>query len=244
MKDKICFVSDANQENYIRQFNKKIESLPDDFDFDYYVSTTNSDMITNKYDKLKVFDSNEMMKRDHRMEKYEFLTKNMKLYFYPSNIRRHIINKAFEDGYDYVVWNDCDVKFNTTKENFINELKKYEINKIYTQCSIYRYGNNGNQSPFDNCDRVIEDFNNKKSKNDLKVHDGPVAVYYLDKQKQKDYIKTWDDVTFYGYEKPYSTQRGAERPHTEVYAILFNDIDVEYSTRRCFVIKHDSNVHY
>ena len=241
---KICFVSDANQENYIKQFNDKIESLPEDFDFHYYVSTNIPDMVTKKYPKLKVFDLSELQNRTKNTLVYEELKNKSNLFHYPANIRRHIINKAFEDGFDYVVWNDCDVKFNTTVELFIEEIKKYNINTIYTQSSIYRYGNHGNQAPFGGCDQVLEDFNQKDKKEKLKIHDGPTAIYFLDENTKKNYIKVWDEITLYGYEKPYSYQRGAERPPAEVYAVTFNDLNIEYIKRRCFHIKHDESIKY
>lgn len=241
---KICFVSDANQENYIKQFNSKIENLPEDFDFIYYVCTNIPDMITNKYDKLKIFSLSDLQKRDEKTIEYEVLEKGVNLFKYPANIRRHIINKAFEDGFDYVVWNDCDVQFSTTKELFLIELEKFKINNIYTQNSIYRFGNGGNQAPFGGCDIVLKDFKSEDKKTRLKIHDGPTAVYYFDKETQKNYIKSWDEITLYGYQKPYSYQRGAERPPAEVYAVAFNNIDILHTTHRCFIIRHDNEIKY
>jgi hypothetical protein len=244
IENKICFVSDANQENYVKQFNDKIESLPKDFDFTYYVCTNLPDMVTKKYPKLKVFDLNELQNRTKETLEYEKLKDDVKLAHYPANIRRHIINKAFEDGFDYVVWNDCDVKFSNTVDAFIQELKNFKINTIYTQNVIYRYGNRGNQGPFTGCDQVLEYFNHKDKKEKLKIHDGPTAIYFFDEDTKKKYIKVWDDITLYGYEKPYTHKKGGSRPMTEVYTITFNEIDIEPLNKVMFKIKHEHNIKY
>ena len=66
INEKICFVSEANQKNYINQFNNKINSLPGWFNFSYYVSTDDTQSITNTYPKLKVFDVADLQKEQRR----------------------------------------------------------------------------------------------------------------------------------------------------------------------------------
>lgn len=244
-KYKICFVSEANQPNYVEQFNNKINSLPDWFDFDYYVNTDSPESICSNYEKLKVFNLLDLQKRTPATLKYEELKVGCKLYTYPSNIRRHIINQGFEDGFDYVIWNDCDVSIKTNRERFLSHIENLTINTIYTQNSIYRYGVSSNQGPFQGCDAPLKHFDIEHKKDQMKIHDGPTAIYYLDPQTQKNYINCWDQVTQYGYEKPYSShQKGAERPPCETYAVAMNDIDIKSLSVSHFAIKHDPSIKY
>jgi hypothetical protein len=240
----VCFVTEANQENYVNQFNNKIENLPEDFDFTYYVSSNLPNRITKKYNNLKIFNLEELQDRDMRTKQYEVITDNMPFFHYPNNIRRHIINKAFEDGFEYIVWNDCDVEFITTKNFFLEELKTFKINTIYTQHCIYRYGTSTNQRPFEGCDVVLKYFDSENKKPQLKIHDGPTAIYFFDKRTQKKYIEKWDDIVLYGYENPYSHQRSNERAPAEVYAVAFSDIDISHINERCFHARHDFGIRY
>jgi hypothetical protein len=244
INEKICFVSEANQPNYVEQFNNKINSLPDWFDFSYYVSTDNLRSVTNAYSKLKVFDIAELQKRTEQTEQYEQIQRGSKLMKYPSNVRRHIIHKAFEDGFNYVIWNDCDVFLKTDEDRFIKEMQNLEINTIYTQNSIYRINKSSNQHPFGGCDRVLSDFNISDLKNRMKIHDGPTAIYYFDRDVQRKYIEAWDNITLYGYQKPYSHQRGAERPPAEVYAVTISDVEIKSLSQTQFLIKHDESIKY
>jgi hypothetical protein len=242
--DKICFVSEANQPNYTTQFNKKIKSLPFWFDFSYYVSTDDPQSITNTYSKLKIFDIADLQKRTEETKKYEQIQRDSKLFKYPANIRRHIICKAFEDGFNYVVWNDCDVLLKTNEDKFLKEIQNFEINTIYTQNSVYSINKSSNQHPFAGCDRVLSDFNISDLKNRMKIHDGPTAIYYFDRDVQRKYIEAWDNITLYGYQNPYSYQRGAERPPAEVYAVTISDVDIKSLSRTQFLIKHDQSIKY
>ena len=244
LNDKICFVSEANQPNYTTQFNKKIKSLPPWFNFSYYVSTDDPQSITNTYSKLKVFDITDLQKRTEETKKYEQIQRDSKLFKYPANIRRHIIHKAFEDGFNYVVWNDCDVFLKTNEDKFLKEIQNFEINTIYTQNSVYSINKSMNQSPFKGCDKVLSKFNICELKERMKIHDGPTAIYYLDKSVQKKYIKTWDEITLYGYQEPYSHQKGAERPPTEVYAVTASGVKLKHLSHIHFSINHDLSIKY
>ena len=72
----VCFVGNANQPNYINQFNQKIKQLPSDFDFDFYVCTDQPSLIKSDYKKLKelagfnvnvFFDTKGKLKLDKKM---------------------------------------------------------------------------------------------------------------------------------------------------------------------------------
>jgi hypothetical protein len=244
--DSVCFVGNANQPKYIDQFNTKISNLPKDFDFDFYICTDNPSLINQGYKKLKVFDLNVLQQRTPETLGYEDLKSGVKLRFYPSNIRRHIINQAFIDGFDYVVWSDGDALPIANKNTFLQELSTYSINSVHTQNAIFRFREDGegNQQPFTNCDKVLKYLGLNSQKKNLKVHDGPTAIYYLDKKMQKSFIKSWDDITLYGYQKPFFLEGNHSRPNS-VYTFIINNISLEYTkNKRLFRIKHDSSVWY
>jgi len=239
-------VGNANQPKYIEQFNSKIQNLPKDFDFDFYVCTDNPSLVNRDYQKLKVFNLNSLQQRTPETLSYEKLNPGVKLRFYPSNIRRHIIHQAFVDGFDYVVWSDCDALPIASKNKFLRELSSYKINSVHSQNIIFRFREDGqgNQQPFTNCDIVLKHLGLSSQKKNLKVHDGPTAIYYLDKKMQKSFIKSWDDITLYGYQKPFFREGHHSRPNC-AYTFVMNDISLNYTkSKTLFRIKHDRSVWY
>jgi len=242
----VCFVGNANQPNYISQFNQKIKQLPSDFDFDFYVCTDEPSLIKQEYRRLKVFDLKDLQKRTPETLKYEKLIPGVKLRQYPSNIRRHIISQAFEDGFDYVVWTDVDALPVASSDAFLREFTTYNLNSVHTQNAIFSTKNStGNQQPFTNCDRVLEYLNLSEKKHLLKVHDGPTAIYYLDKEMQKDFIDSWDKITLYGYEKPFHNSNGHHSRPNCAYTFIMNDVSLNYTkSRNLFRITHDREVWY
>lgn len=245
-KEKVCFVGGALQANYIKQFNDKIDSLPEDFDLPYYVYTDSPEDITKSYDKLKVFSLTDLKKRTPETAKYEFVEGSTKLYSYPQNTRRDIINKAVEDGYECIIWNDCDAKLVAKQSNLLDTLSNLKVNNIYTQGSIYRNlpNTHGNKAPFYNCKKVINELNLKASEESLNIHDGPVCLYYFDSDTFSKYIEMWDKVTEYAYKTVYAHKGGHERPSVEVYAIAAAQVGVQHLNRQMFKIQHDLSIQY
>lgn len=245
-KEKICFVGGALQANYVKQFNDKIESLPEDFDLTYYVYTDLPEDITKSYDKLKVFSLTDLKKRTPATQKYEFVEGSTKLYSYPQNTRRDIINKAIEDGYECIIWNDCDAKLVANQSILIDTINTLEINNIHTQGSIYRNAPNvqGNKAPFYNCSKVINELELNVSEASLNVHDGPVCLYYFDNNTFKKYIEMWDKVTEYAYKTVYAHKGGHERASVEVYAIAGAGVGVQHLNRQMFKVQHDLSIQY
>jgi len=242
----VCFVGNANQPNYINQFNSKISNLPKDFNFDFYVCTDTPALIKQDYKKLKVFDLKVLQQRTPETLTYEVLKPGVKLRFYPSNIRRHIISQAFNDGFEYVVWSDGDAAPIANSNTFLKEFSMYDLNSVHTQNVIFKFREDGkgNQQPFTNCERVLKYLGLTSQKNNLKVHDGPTAIYYLDKKMQKSFIDSWDKITLYGYENPFFLEGHHSRPNS-AYTFIMNDITLSYTkNKRLFKIKHENSIRY
>lgn len=242
---KVCFVTGAVQENYINQLNTKLSKLVSDFKFPYYVYSDQPDKIDSSYENLKIYDFTELTKRTPGTVPYEVVSGTTKLSEFPQNSRRHIINQAFTDGYEYVIWNDVDVDLVKPTETLLDVLSKLKINNIYTQFSIYRNDpeREGNKRPFILCKEGLVDLGISANIDDLLIHDGPLAIYYFDEETKRQYIKTWDAATEYAYN--HGIDRGGHnRPGVEVYAIAQTGVGVEHIIKHPFTVKHDRSVHY
>ena len=246
-KSKVCFITAAIQKNYVDQFNNKVNNLPKEFDFNFYVLTDLPQDITTSYPKLTVLNFYDIKKRTPETDKYETVDGSTALTSYPNNTRRHIIKRALDDGFKYIIWNDNDVSFNKPIDELLLYMEKFKINSIYTQNSIYRNKENSDGTtpkPFDNCDKVINHFNFDIDKKDLKIHDGPTCIYYLDTKVSSKFIKTWDKVTEYAYQNPYAHKGGHERPSVEVYAIAVAQLNIDHITKQLFRVDHDFSIKY
>ena len=241
----ICFVGNANQTNYIDQFNKKIKSLNSDFQFPYYVCSNEPKNITSCYDRLKVFDLKSLQSRCPETIQYENLKDGVKLRYYPSNIRRHIIHQAFQDGFKYVVWNDCDVRLHVSSSYFLKHLSSFEINNVYTESAIWSHNQSGkgHQLPFQNCDKVLKHFGIEHLKYKLFVHDGPIAIYYFDDSMKEKYIYCWDTVTHYGYTNKFFREGHQSRPNV-AYTFALSGAGLKYHKRGLFRVNHDKSIYY
>lgn len=241
----ICFVDNANQQRYIDQFNAKINSLSPDFNFPYYVCSNETNKISDAYKNLKVFSLDTLQERCPETLKYEKLKVGVKLRFYPSNIRRHIIHQAFKDGFKYVVWNDCDTRLNVSPKYFKNILSSFEINNVYTESGIWSHNKEGrgHQMPFQNFNKVLKHFNIEHLAYKLYTHDGPIAIYYFDKEMQHSYIKHWDQVTHYGYTNKFYLEGHQSRPNT-VYAFALSGAGLRSHKNGLFRVKHDKSIYY
>jgi hypothetical protein len=240
-KMKVCFVTEAHQLEYVNQFNCKIKKLHDILgdNFHYYVSTNLPNKIDNSYKNLKIFDLCDLQERSPKTKQYENLNDKHVYHKYPWNLRRHIICKSFEDGFDYVIWTDCDVIFkkNVTYKRLIELLNKLDKNTIYTDSVIWKF-NNEPQKVFNNYEKVFKDLNLKFDKNDMITHDGPTAIYYLDNEHQKKFIEKWDFMVGYGYESRYWGDGNWFIPNL-IYAILMSGIKVKALPEKIFIPQHN-----
>jgi len=240
---KVCFVTEAYQLEYVNQFNRKIKELHDILgdDVHYYVSTNLPNKIDNNYKNLKVFDLYDLQERSLKTKKYENFNNKKTYRKYPWNLRRHIINKGFEDGFDYVIWTDCDVslKKNITYEKLIKLLIKLEKNTIYTNSVIYTFNQTNPKRMFNNHEKVFKDLNLKFDKNNMVTHDGPTAIYYLDNEHQKRFIEKWDFMVEYGYESKYWGDGNWFIPNL-IYVILMSGVKVKNLYEIIFNVNHNT----
>lgn len=244
-KIKACIVTDAHQEKYAKKINKKIKSFAPQLDqcLQYYVCTDKPELIDSNIDYLKVFNLTHLQERDPKTKDYENISKTVKYRKYPWNLRRHIINKALEDDFDYVIWNDCDVSLLVDRSVLFNSLKKCEYNNVYTQSTIWNFKNNRERKAFYNCDKVIKDLSINIPKNQLITHDGPTAVYRLDKNHKKSFIESWDLLTLYGYESKYWNEPNWFIPNL-VYVFAMSGVGLLPLNRKLFRVDHDYENRY
>ena len=239
---KVCFVTEAYQSEYVNQFNRKMKELHNILgdDVHYYVSTNLPNKINNNYKNLKVFDLSDLQQRSLKTKKYENFN-NKKVYSkYPWTLRSHIINIGFEDGFDYVIWTDCDVllKKNITYKKLIKLLASLEKNTINTDSAIYKFNEDNPKRMFNNYEKVFKDLDLKFDKNDMVTHDGPTAIYYLDNEHQKKFIEKWDFMVSYGYESKYWRDGNWFIPNL-IYVILMSGVKVKFLPKKIFITKHN-----
>jgi hypothetical protein len=200
-----CFVSEANYPNYVDRVKKYTikRYLELNIDIPYYISTNLKDEFKEfeNHPFIKIFDINEL--RNHESLQYEILPADPTGIYprgYPWNIRRFIIRKAVEDGYDGIIALDIDtiVKEHINKDMVYSHLNHiYEKNTVQTSCCIYRYDPKNSLFGY-----------HVQYMNDLKIHfedeqmntlDGPIQLYFGDKESLTLFLDNWDFLTYYGY---------------------------------------------
>lgn len=238
MAAKICFVTDAHQEKYAVKFNKKIQKFAPELNesFQYYVCSDRTDLIED-FDFVKKFELSKLQDRHPETKEYEAISDTVKYREYPWNLRRHIIYKALEDGFDYVIWNDCDVTLCDSQEALKLELDEYKPNNIYTEQTIWNYGKQPERIEFSGFRKAVADLGLVTNESELSTHDGPSAIYVLDHEHRKRFIENWDRVTLYGYQENYYGQPNWFIPNL-VYALGLSDIKVLSAKRKLFRVDH------
>ena len=202
LDSEICFVTCADQDIYVGQFLRKYNKFRNQYGHGLmcYVSTNLPDKI--KSDKnLKIFSLRDLQERDPITIKHEELKRHIEYgyYRYPWNSKRHIINRAFSDGYRYVIWTECDTHFTGDISLLKNLLDKIPINSILTSCTIWRYNNQPDYRIFSDYEKICKKLKLKIDLDYFAGHDGANAIYFLDKNKQNEFIKNWDALTIHGY---------------------------------------------
>ena len=235
---KICFVTDAHQEKYALKFNSKISQFSPRLSdsMQYYVCSDRTDLIAD-FNFLKKFDLSELQDRHPETKEYEKISDTVKYREYPWNLRRHIIHKALEDDFDYVIWNDCDVSLQACDQVLLLELSEYNPNNIYTEQTIWNYGQTPDRIEFSGFRKAVTDLGLVTNESELSTHDGPSAIYVLDKEHRKRFIENWNRVTLYGYENNYYGKPNWFIPNL-VYALGLSDIKVLPTKRKLFRVDH------
>jgi hypothetical protein len=214
---KICFASDVHYPNYTKRIQESalkcfLDTELYNYDIHYYVSTNRPKDLENHNNKnnVKIFDIDELRKNNYKSIQYELLPENPSGLYpakYPWNLRRFIIERAANDGFDYIIYVDADLMFRdgidgkTIKEILVS---KYEPNKLKSNVTIFHYSPDSTSEVFGLHNQYLKtldyDFTNK----DLNTVDGPVMVFMG--ETNKDILKLcsiWNQITDFGYEKKF-----------------------------------------
>jgi hypothetical protein len=211
---KIAFATEVTYPNYCNRLKKS--ALKYFFNYDlidkdvhYYISTNMVSEFDGYDDINNIHVYNvEDLRDDPLSAKYELLPKDpIGLYpsKYPWNLRRYIIQKAAEDGFNYIIYIDADNVFHTMEtDKFYNELlAAYEPNIVATNQTIFKYENKKPDDVFQYHDIYIDHFKTNFGVDDHDTIDGPVQVFMGD--TNEDIIrltKYWTKLSLFGYEKP------------------------------------------
>lgn len=212
---KICFACDVHYGNYTKRIQESALKCFLDFklyeyDIHYYISSNRPmDLIhLDGVNNVKIFDINELRKNNTNSVKYEILRKNpVGTYpgIFPWNLRRFVIEKAAQDGFDYIIYTDADLVFrdDINPSDFVKILKsRYSPNKVKSNVHIFQYSVDSTSEVFSLHDKYLKNLDYDFTNKDLNTVDGPVMVFMG--ETNKDILKlvnVWHDITNFGYEK-------------------------------------------
>lgn len=218
---KICFATEANYLNYTNRVKKYnidrflrlgLENIP------FYVSTNlkNEFKEFEGHNIIRVHDVNELRKNNEKSLKYEPLPENPKgLYpaYYPWNLRRFIIRKAAEDGYDAVFFLECDTKVSehVDKSRLMEMLEKlYEPNTVKTSSSRFVYkGHHPGQELFHLHKEYIQELGLNFGEDQYDTLDGTNQLFFGENPKSLlKFLDNWDFIANFGYERPRGYKTG------------------------------------
>lgn len=211
MEPKICFLSEANYPNYVRrikEYNLK-RYLESGINVPFYIST-NMPHLFQEYENhefIKVFDINDLRKNDFFSKKNEILPDNPEGLYpsrYPWNLRRFIIRKAAEDGYNALFFLECDTKIkeSISSDDLLNVLRNlYEEDCVKTSSDRYKYADrHPNQELFSQHDSYIRDLNLNFDEKEYDTLDGTNQLFFgKDSNSLLKFVQNWDTICNYGY---------------------------------------------
>lgn len=215
-----CFLSEANYPNYtkrLKDFNIK-RYLELNLDIPFYISTNRpEDFIEYKNDsRIRVFDIEELRSNNQKSKINEPLPNDPTGLYpakYPWNLRRFILRKAVEDGYNGLFFIECDTKIseNTNNENLFNFMNEvFEPNTVKTSSARFVYKDrNPSQELFYNHGRYMDDLNLKFEDDQYDTLDGTNQLFFgKDVNSLLNFLNNWDFICDYGYEKSYGYKTG------------------------------------
>lgn len=209
----ICFATEVTYENYVNRIKKSslswfLETELDRRGISYYIST-NLPNNFKKYrhnDSIKIFDIEDLRKNHPTSKQYELFPEDPKGLYpsrYPWNMRRFIIEKAAQDGYNYVIYIDADNMINPdlSTDDIINTLvEAYEPNTISTNSAVFKYEGRKPDDVFQYHDKYIKHFNLKFKDEQYDTIDGPVQVFMGDTNEDiLRFVSYWHKFTDFGY---------------------------------------------
>jgi hypothetical protein len=215
-----CFLSEANYSNYakrIKEFNIK-KYLELGLDIPFYISTNVIEEFKEyeNHPLIRVFDINELRKDNSNSIKNELLPENPTGLYpsrYPWNLRRFILRKAVEDGFNALHFLECDtrIKNHLNKEDIENTLLSlYSPNTVKTSSARFVYKHrHPNQELFYYHPNYIDDLNFTFDDDDYDTLDGTNQLYFGENTESLiKFLDNWDFICDYGYEKSYGYKTG------------------------------------
>lgn len=210
---KIAFATEVTYPNYCNRL--KLSALKYfldykliDYNINYYISSNMPDLFKDyESDHIKVYHV-DSLRDDPLSHKYELLPENPQGLYpskYPWNLRRYIIQKAAEDGFNYIIYIDADNVFHPMEvDQFYKVLiDAYEPNIVATNQTIFKYENKKPDDVFQYHDAYINHFQTNFATDDYDTIDGPVQIFMG--ENNTDIIrlmKMWTKLSIFGYSKP------------------------------------------
>ena len=237
---KIAFATEVTYPNYCKRLQESalkyfIDYQLQQYNIAYYVSTNmpnEFDAIKN-LDFVKVYDV-DSLRDTEESNKYEILPEDPRGLYpskYPWNMRRYIIQKAAQDGYNYVIYIDADNVFHPMSSiDLYNVLiNNYEPNIVATNQTIFKYANKTPDDVFNYHDQYIKHFNVSFETDQYDTIDGPVQVFMGETNEDiVRLMKKWTELTIFGYSKPLGVGYGNNKHGNLSFAIPMSNFTLKW----------------
>jgi hypothetical protein len=220
MLQNYCFLSEANYPNYVnrfKEFNLK-KYLELNLEIPYYISTNLPELFEEykNHQYIKVFNINDLRRGNTKSLINELLPDNPTGIYparYPWNLRRFILRKAAEDGFNGLFFLECDTRIrgHLNGEDIKNILPKiYEPNTVKTSSARFIYKNrHPGQELFYYHKNYIEDLKFNFDETEYDTLDGTNQLFFGETTESLiKFFDNWDFICDYGYEKPYGYKTG------------------------------------
>lgn len=217
---KFCFLSEANYPNYVKRlknYNLK-RYLELNLNIPFYIST-NMPSEFHEYkdnDLIRVFDINTLREKNkHSLANETLPTNPTGLYpsKYPWNLRRFILRRAAEDGYNGLFFLECDTKIseNIGKDSLIEYMNNvFEEQTVKTSASRFVYSDRyDGQELFGYHDAYIDELNLDFNDEQYDTLDGTNQMFFgKNPNSIIKFVDVWDDITKYGYDCEHGYKNG------------------------------------
>lgn len=207
----MCFLGEANYPNYIKRIKEyNIKKYLDlQLEIPFYISTNIIEEFQefDNHPYIKVFDIEKLRENNQSSIENEKLPKNPSGIYparYPWNLRRFILRKAVQDGYNALYFLECDTKIREEieKNSLIEILKNlYEPNTVKTSSSRFVYKNrHPSQELFYYHENYIRDLGLIFSDDEYDTLDGTNQLFFgANTESLIKFLDNWDFICDYGY---------------------------------------------
>jgi GR25 family glycosyltransferase involved in LPS biosynthesis len=211
MMNKFCFLSEANYPNYVKRIKEYSlkRYLELNLDIPFYITTNIPEEFHEYKDNplIRVFGIDELRKNNINSLINEKLPDDPTGLYparYPWNLRRFILRKAAEDGYNGLFFIECDTKVDDRldKHSLIQELELlFEPNTVKTSSArfVYKHRSPG-QELFHYHESYISDLGLNFIEDDYDTLDGTNQIFLGESpQSIINFVNNWDYICDYGY---------------------------------------------